>query len=86
MPPEDRDARAVLGLKDELSAAMKPSPERSCYACAHYALCLLRQEIWDALQGNRMLNIDSDSAPGRMSDVLTALASACTEYEYREER
>ena len=54
----------------------------SCYVCKNFELCFLRMGVnWQIDSSIYMFNIDGDIRPGRISDVYTALGSACMKFE-----
>ncbi len=58
--------------------------KRTCFECTHFSLCFLFHRIEQAVSGVRILNLDSNDAPGKLMDIYKALGSACLEFEPRE--
>jgi hypothetical protein len=59
---------------------IKIDPERSCFHCVNFQLCFLRHRLEGALLSAGILNIDSEDAPGKMTDIYFAVGNACLSF------
>jgi len=55
--------------------------ERTCYNCENISLCFAFRLLFYTILKELPINIDGDSAPGKMQDVPKSLAGCCLEYK-----
>ena len=60
--------------------------ERSCFSCGFFAYCWLRVEIDNSIMGRGWLNIDTEDAPAKYTDVFETLGKACLHYKPKQKK
>ena len=61
-------------------ALEKIDQDRSCFHCRNFELCFLRHRMNETLNVAGMINIDSEKAPAKLTDVYFAVGNACFQF------